>query len=225
MIRINLLREGKAAVRGAASAGPSTVAGPSNINNALIGGLLIFGLLASGGYWFIKNRQLASREDQVRTKKSEADKLQAIIKEVEDFQKQKDSLQKRIDLINQLKQNQKTPVRIMDRVSQDLPDLVWLDRMVENAGQISVSGRGLNPNAIANFVENIKADSLFEEPDVSNIQRVSITPLVYSFELNFHFTYAPKKPGETGAASDAVGGAKAGKAQTTTSGSAPGGKR
>ena len=59
---------------------------------------------------------------------------EAIIAEVEAFQRRKDSLQSRIDLINQLKQNQKGPVRIMDRISQDLPDLVWLDKMTVAAG-------------------------------------------------------------------------------------------
>ena len=38
-------------------------------------------------------------------------RLDKIIKEVEDYQKQKDKLQKRIDLINQLKQNQRGPMR------------------------------------------------------------------------------------------------------------------
>ena len=60
-------------------------------------------------------------------RKAEAQKLESAINAVNDFQKKKDSLQKRIDLINQLKQNQKGPVRIMDQVSRDLPDLVWLD--------------------------------------------------------------------------------------------------
>jgi Tfp pilus assembly protein PilN len=231
LIEINLLREGKAAVRGAAAAGPSAGAGaPVNVNNALIGGLLVAGLLISGGYWFIKDRQLSAKKDQVLSRKSEADKLQAIIKEVEQFQKQKDSLQRRIDLINQLKQNQKGPVRVMDRISQDLPDLVWLEHMTENAGQITLNGKGLNPNAIANFVENIKADPLFEEPEVSNINQVTTVPLVYSFDMSFHFTYGPKKPGgEAGAATDTAGaggkrGGAATTATTTASGGVPGGK-
>jgi type IV pilus assembly protein PilN len=198
LIKINLVREGRA-VRGAGAA-PAAVqsvvagAGP-NFNNILVIGLLGLALLISAAYWFINNRTLANRKEVVAAREVEAQKLEAIIAEVEAFQKRKDSLQNRIDLINQLKANQKGPVRIMDRLSQDLPDLVWLDRMNVAGGTITINGRGLNPNAIANFVENIKNDPYFEEPQLNNVQQVSTTPVVYGFDMNFAFTYQPKTPG------------------------------
>lgn len=221
MIKINLVREGKAAVRGggqASSAGPAAASGPTNINNVLIIGLLLLGLVLAGGYWLVKNRQLASREEQVATRKAEADKLQHIIQEVAQYKLQKESLQKRIDLINQLKQNQKGPVRILDRLSQDLPDLVWLDKMTENAGEITLSGRGLNPNAVANFVENVKSDPIFEEPQLTSLSQISNAPVVYGFDMSFHFTYAPKTPGTTAATDTAP------RAPATSSSGVPGGR-
>jgi type IV pilus assembly protein PilN len=192
--------------------------GTTNINNLLVLGLLIVGVLAAAGYWFIENRKLADRQETVRVRTAEAQKLESVIKEVEAYQKQKDNLQKRIDLINQLKQNQKGPVRIMDRISQDLPDLVWLDKMAVNAGRISMNGRGLNPNAIANFVENIKNDPFFEEPQVNSVTQTSVTPLVYSFDMDFAFSYQPKAPG--GAPGTPGATSTTGTAATTTSGSA-----
>jgi Tfp pilus assembly protein PilN len=196
LIKINLVREGRA-VRGAGAA-PTAVAaasagpGASNINNVLIVAMLLLGGLLAGGYWFWEKRALAERKETQALRETEATKLEAIIKEVEQYQKRKDSLQQRIDLINQLKQNQKGPVRIMDQISRDLPDLVWLDRMEINQGKIILSGRGLNPNAIALFVENIKNDPYFEEPQLGTMAQVSNTPVVYSFDMNFAFSYTPK---------------------------------
>lgn len=193
MIKINLVREGRT-VRGAgaAPAASAAAAGGGNVNNILIIGGILVGLLAAGGWWFLKNRELTDRQDTVASKQAEADRLQSIIKQVDDYTKRKESLQKRIDLINQLKQNQRGPVKIMDRISQDLPDLVWLDKMSLSGGLISLNGRGLNPNAIANFVDNIKNDPLFEEPDVSGVTQQSVTPPVYGFDMTFHFSYVPK---------------------------------
>lgn len=194
MIKINLVREGRA-VRGAGaapSAAAAAVAGPSNLNNVFIISGAILGLIIGGGWWLLEKRNLSERRDTVAAKTAEAQRLDAIIKEVEEFQKRKDSLQKRIDLINTLKQNQRKPVRIMDRVSQDLPDLVWLDKMSMSGGVITLAGRGLNPNAIANFVENVKNDPLFEEPDLSDVTQQSVTPPVYQFNMTFHFVYEPK---------------------------------
>lgn len=195
MIKINLVREGRA-VRGAgaAPAAAAAAAGPgaSNLNNILIVALLLLFGLGALGYWFLMKRELDSRREVVGQRTAEAKKLEAIIKEVEDYQKRKDSLQNRIDLINQLKQNQKGPVRIMDQISRDLPDLVWLDRMEISGGRITLAGRGLNPNAIALFVENVKNDPYFEEPQLGTMAQVSTAPVVYSFDMNFGFTYNPK---------------------------------
>ena len=223
MIKINLVREGRA-VRGAgaapgAGAAAAVGGGPSNLNNLFMIVGAVLGLVIGGGWWLLESRKLSERKATVATKTVEAQRLEAIIKEVEEFQRRKDSLQKRIDLINQLKQNQKGPVRIMDRISQDLPDLVWLDKMTMSGGNISLSGRGLNPNAIANFVENVKNDPLFEEPDLSNVSQASPVPPVYTFDMSFHFVYAPKPaPGTAGTATGTTGTTSTTTTTTSTAG-------
>ena len=107
----------------------------------------------------------------------------------------------------------------MDRISQDLPDLVWLDKMTVNGGVVTIDGRGLNPNAIANFVESIKNDPMFEEPDLGNVTQVSAAPLVYGYTMNFHFSYAPK--GEAGAAGTAATGTATGTAAASGTAGVP----
>jgi len=193
-------------------------AGPSNLNTMLIVAGVAIGVVIGGGWWVFEKNKLSGKRDEVATKTREAQRLESIIKEVEEYQRRKDSLQKRIDLINQLKQNQKGPVKIMDRVSQDLPDLVWLDKMTMSGGLITIAGRGLNPNAIANFVEAIKKDPLFEEPDLSSMNQVTVNPPVYNFDMTFHFTYAPK--GEAGAPGAATGTGTGTTGTTTTTGTA-----
>lgn len=201
----------------------ATSAGGKNLNNILIVGLLLVGAILGGGYWFLQKRTLDSRKETVEQRKREAEKLESIIKDVEEYQKRKDSLQNRIDLINQLKQNQRGPVRVMDRISQDLPDLVWLDNMSIAGGRVTVNGRALNPNAVANFVENIKKDDYFEEPEVGAVSQVSATPLVYSFDMNFGFSYTPKGAAAPGDATGTAGTAgTAGTSATSATTGTPG---
>jgi type IV pilus assembly protein PilN len=221
LIKINLVREGRT-VRGAGAAPSSgTTSSSASANNFWIIGLLLAGLALGGGYWFVENRKIAEKDDLVASRKSEADKLDHIIKDVENYQKRKDSLQKRIDLINELKQNQKGPVRLMDQVSKDLPDLVWLEHMTLNGGQIALEGKALNPNAVANFVENIKADPLFEEPELSDVTQLGQfgDSVVYSWRMTFHFTYAPKTAGAAAGGTAATATGTTG--SSTTSGSKP----
>ena len=203
MIKINLVREGRA-VRGAgaapAAAAVSAAGGAgANINNILIVACLIVGALAALAYWYFNKRELRQLQDVANQRSLEAQKLESIIKEVDDYTKRKESLQQRIDLINKLKQNQKGPVRIMDQISRDLPDLVWLDTMEVTEGRVTLGGRGLNLNAIALFIENVKNDPYFEEPQVGAVTQVSATPLVYGFDMNFAFSYTPKNAAAPGA--------------------------
>ncbi len=207
MIKINLVREGRAPVRGTSAGGGGGAAGGGamNPNNLIIVALLVISILMAGGWFLVKKRELDSKLADMELKRVEAQKLEAIIKEVEAFEKRKEDLKKRIDTINELKQNQKGPVRVMDRISQDLPDLVWLDRLALDGAQkkIDLTGRGLNPNAIAIFIENIKADPLFEEPEVSNVTQAGSRgtgPDVYTFTMKFGFKFddAPPAEGEQG---------------------------
>jgi type IV pilus assembly protein PilN len=227
LIKINLVREGRA-VRGAGAVAqpavtPMAGGGGTDINSILIVLLLVVGGLIAGAWWWMEKRKLNEREETITVRKAEAEKLEAIIRDVEQYQKRKDNLQKRIDLINQLKQNQRGPVRIMDQVSRDLPDLVWLDKMTINNGSIALQGRGLNPNAIANFVENIKNDPYFEEPQVGSMTQTSVAPLVYTFDMSFGFSYAPKTAeGSAGATSTTGTTGSTGTAGTTA---APGGAK
>lgn len=169
----------------------------ANLNNQLLVGFVVIGLLVGGGYWYMKQRALAAIQQQVKDKQAEAASLERIIKEVEDFKRRKAALEQRISTINDLKKNQKVPVRVMDRISQDLPDLLWLDKMTLSGTGISIEGRALNPNAVALFTDNLKQDPIFDEPVVNKVELTG--PNVYTFSMNFHFKYPESTPDEGGA--------------------------
>ena len=87
MIKINLVREGRT-VRGAGAApaaGPAVAAVGSNLNNILVIAAVLLGLLIAGGWWFLKNSTLKEKQETVANKQSEADRMQAIIKQVDDY--------------------------------------------------------------------------------------------------------------------------------------------
>jgi Tfp pilus assembly protein PilN len=195
VIKINLSREGRGSARAATAApgaGSGMAAAPANLNNILVVTLLVVGLLIGGGWTALKWNERNRKQATVNSMQAEADNLRKIIDEVERFERRRDSLEKRIALINQLKQNQKGPVRLLDHISRDLPDLVWLDSMVLAGSEITISGRTLNPNAAATFVENIKADPMFDEPEFNTLSAEGGGQTgmnVYRFEMRFNFRY------------------------------------
>ncbi|HEY9421342.1 MAG TPA: PilN domain-containing protein [Thermoanaerobaculia bacterium] len=206
MIKINLLSEGKrpAAVR-KKSAGLKT--GDKDIGQYLLVLGLLIGVAALGfSYWVWKGR-VAEKQAEVAAAQREVDALATVIKEVEDFKAKKAELERKIGIINDLKANQRGPVRVMDYISRALPELLWLDRMKMSNDAIEVEGRAFNTNAVAAFIENLDKVPEFDEPILKSTEEQ--TGGVYKFVVNFNYSFASKaKPAEGGegeAASPAPG--------------------
>jgi type IV pilus assembly protein PilN len=200
MIKINLLSEGKrpAAVRKAKGGGEVR---DIALWLLLLGALL--GVLAAAGYWWYLNGKLKEKQEEVAQAQKEVDALQAVIKEVEDFKKKKKNLADKIAIINELKSNQRGPVRVMDYISRALPELLWLDRLKMNASSIEIEGRAFNPNAVANFMDNLDKVPEFKEPVLKD---TNAEGNVYRFSIAFDYSFVPKKPVEGGAPPGAPGG-------------------
>jgi Tfp pilus assembly protein PilN len=191
MIKINLLSEGKrpAAVRKARAGG----AGVQDVGIWLLVAGAIAGLLAGGGYWWYLDGKLKDKKEEVAQAQRQVDALQAVIREVEDYKKKKKSLTDKIAVINELKSNQRGPVRVMDYISRALPELLWLDRLKMTAANIEVEGRAFNPNAVANFMDNLDKVPEFKEPVLK--ETTAQANGVYHFFVTFDYSFAPaKKP-------------------------------
>jgi type IV pilus assembly protein PilN len=199
MIKINLLSEGKrpAAVRKA------RVGGAQDVGMWLLAAGALVGLLVGGGYWWYLDGKLKEKQEEVAQAQKQVDALQAVIREVEDFKKKKKSLTDKIAVINQLKSNQRGPVRVMDYISRALPELLWLDRLKMTASSIEVEGRAFNPNAVANFMDNLDKVPEFREPV---LKETTAQPNgVYKYFVTFDYSFAPAKKPEEAAAGGSTG--------------------
>jgi len=187
LIRINLLTEAKAAA--ARKKTPILPTG-AKLNNLLFIAGIAAGViyLAIMGYarWSTR-RQLT---EEITKARLEADRLKSIIEEVKGYEDKKKNLEEKINLINQLKTNQKGPVRLMDEVSKALPDLVWLSNIEVVGNQITMRGKTLAIPAVATYVENLKRSPFFAEPVFRTLGLDSAGPGgsgVYSWEMNLTF--------------------------------------
>ncbi|HKI85367.1 MAG TPA: PilN domain-containing protein [Thermoanaerobaculia bacterium] len=187
MIRINLLAEGKRAVARRPRGGELRLPiGNMEPAVAALLALLVLSFVLLGGYYLFKRHQLSQRKAEVAIAQKEADELAPIIKEVESYKKKKAELEHKIKIINDLKANQKGPVKIMDAVSRALPELLWLNRMQVHATSIVISGEAFNTNAVANFIENLDKVPEFAEPILRDTTQQG---RVYTFTLSFNYSF------------------------------------
>ena len=202
MIKINLLSEGKrpAAVRKAKMPAALKLEGQDVGQWMLLLGILLWAAVFGVALW-MQNNKLEAKREEVAAAQREVEALAAVIKEVEDYKAKKAELERKIGIINDLKANQRGPVRVMDYVSRALPELLWLDRLKMTTDTIEIEGRAFNTNAVANFIDNLDKVPEFDEPTLKITEQQQGG--IYSFLISFHYSFATHaKPaeGEPGAA-------------------------
>jgi type IV pilus assembly protein PilN len=198
MIKINLLSEGKrpAAVR-KKTAGLKLEG--QDVGQYMLATGLLVGVIALAITWYLWDKKVTAKQDEVAAAQREVDAMASVIKEVEDYKAKKAELERKIGIINDLKANQRGPVRVMDYISRALPELLWLDRTKMTASGIEVEGRAFNTNAVANFIENLDKVPEFDEPTLKSTEEQAGG--VYKFVINFNYSFATHgKPGAEGGA-------------------------
>jgi Tfp pilus assembly protein PilN len=140
-------------------------------------------------------------DEEIVRAQEEVARLKSIIDEVKGYEDKKASLEAKIQLINNLKTNQKGPVRLMDEISKALPDLVWLSELTVSGDQVSLKGRTLSPNAVATYLENLKKSPFFAEPVFRNLGREQGSQGIYTWEMSLTFTNAQALSAAPGAVS------------------------
>jgi type IV pilus assembly protein PilN len=208
MIRINLLSVEKP-IAATASSGPkfslnlSAKAGPV---------AALFVLAGCAGYialdYLNLQQQDAALHQELIAARAEKARLQPILREVERFEAQKRDLQQRVNLIEELRQNQVGPVHMLDQISRSMPDRLWLIDMKQTGNDVSLDGKTSTLSSLADFVANLEASGYFAKPvEITNSEeeKAGDTDLIkFTVKATFEMPGA-KKP----AAAPAPAGAAA----------------
>jgi type IV pilus assembly protein PilN len=187
LIRINLLTEARAA---ASRKKTGLVPTGARLNNLILLGGVAVGIVYIGVMALILTSRSRQLDEDIAKAQEEVARLRSIIDEVKGYELKKASLESKIQLINNLKTNQRGPVRLMDEISRALPDLVWLTELTVAGNQVTLKGRTLSPNAVATYLENIKKSPFFAEPVFRNLGREAGSQGLYVWEMTLTFTNA-----------------------------------
>lgn len=191
MIKINLVSEGKRPVVSRKTKERLGIAGLS-LSEGLFLVALVLGAITVAGYWWYLRGEVRTRDTQIAAAQREVDELAQVLQEVEEYKAKKAKLEHKINIINDLKRKQWGPVRIMDQISNALPELLWLDGLTLRANNIELRGQAFNTNQIAAFIENLGKVPEFQEP---RLRDTSKNGPVYTFMITFNFSVVePPKP-------------------------------
>jgi len=188
MIKINLLAEKKPVKTKAPALKFEGLGGTQNL---LLAGILALGFIVAGTWYWVRASEVKSWRGKLVQADQELARLQEVRKKADLFKRQKELLEQKINLITELKKKQSFSVHILDQVSKNLPDFLWLDSMSAVSNQISIAGRATTYTAVSNFYDNLSASGYFTDVVLGKTAEV---PEGVSFSLNCKFsTPAPKE--------------------------------
>ena len=182
MIRINLLKPETKEVREVPAEGmPEFKAKKRPGVGNLIFLLLI---IALASFYLFQKRAMDQERQLLNQAKEEKNKLQYVITKLDELQKQKASVDKKINLIRELKSQQDLAVRIMDELSKTLPEWVWLNEVSFDSKNVRIQGNALSNNLIADFIANLESNLYFESVNlIASTQKTSRNDQYLEFSL------------------------------------------
>ena len=161
MIKVNLLTGAKREpVRKVPALNLEGFSGGQNILLVVILGLA---LVFIGWRYYSLGAQVKKLDQDLEIARDQLERVQADREAIDVLKKKKEAFQRQIDIITTLKNNQQVPVRLLDEISRNLPDFLWLVSMQETGNQLTFSGKATTPNAYANFYNNLHASPFFKD--------------------------------------------------------------
>jgi len=193
MIKINLLAEKGQTKKAKVSSTSIQTEGMGSGQNLLLIGLLMVGVLIAGGWWWSLKGTTAQLRNDIEVADAELERLSEVRAKRDEYTRQKELLERKIELITNLKKQQAAPVHILDQISKNLPDFLWLESMTSTANAISVSGKATTYNAVSNFYGNLNDSGHFLDVTLGRTFEV---PEGVSFSLTCRFGGVPSEPTE-----------------------------
>lgn len=131
----------------------------------------------------------AGLEAQVMAVDQELATMADVVGQRNEFEARGDELGRRVALIEDLREGQGGPVRMLDQVSRALPEGVWLDELRQEGDEVTLGGRATGLTGLSDFVLALESSGFFALPvDIVDSQLESQeNSEVVRFELRAEF--------------------------------------
>jgi Tfp pilus assembly protein PilN len=170
MIRVNLLGAKEPAARGGVFSGgaePGIPSEPSEKSGLLLAILVLGGSLAFIGYqWWSAKQAINKLDQEIASLNQEKARLATIIAQVKEYQRQLDELKQKEELIQRLMSEREGPVIMLDQLSAQLPDFIWLTTLTQTGTGVAVNGMAASYVSIADYIRKLEDTDYFRDVEL-----------------------------------------------------------
>ena len=166
MIRINLLGH-EAAKPKRRSMPQFSVGGSDNAPFILV--VVATVVLVAAAWWWQSRALSVIRVSHAQVTADQAQLAETAMR-VADLQDRRATVNQKLGVIVELKKNQSGPVLLLDQLSRQLADSVWLTDLTLSAGNVSIVGQALSELAISDFERNLSLSQFFADTGIDFTQ-------------------------------------------------------
>jgi Tfp pilus assembly protein PilN len=129
--------------------------------------LIIAGAL-NAGYWYRLDREKQSIAASMQKAEQKNRELADIKTRYLERQRQADAYKRRVDVIDQLRQDQTGPLGLLAMIGDTVngTEAVWLNSMQDQGANIAIDGTALSSDAVANLITNLQKTGFFKNIEI-----------------------------------------------------------
>lgn len=129
----------------------------------ILGVVLLLGVFVGNYFWYSATDDSRMKvQKQVSALDQKIRDIERIIGEVKDIEKRQKELEKKLEVIEDLRKKRTGPVKMMGNLATLIPKEVWLSSMAEKAGGVTMQGQALSHEHLAIFISALQASSSFQ---------------------------------------------------------------
>jgi len=168
MIRVNLLGTKEAPAGGGTVIDSGQGGGERSEKKGIFVAVAILGLAVAAivVQWLSMTRQLSQLDEEINQLTAEKNRLAPIILEVQKYQAKLAELEEKEKLIERLKSEREGPVRMLDVLSAELPDFVWLTELQQRGSQVTIDGMAASYVSIADYIRKLEDNEWFQNVEL-----------------------------------------------------------
>jgi type IV pilus assembly protein PilN len=134
------------------------------------------------------NREIGDTTAKISDTKKEIAHFKALTADVNKAKEDQKTLQDKLNIINTLRKEKASPVRVLDEVSIQKPEKLHLESLKKEGSKVGIEGIALDDETIANFMTNLRKSKLFKNVDLivseqSELSKIKIKKFTLSCEI------------------------------------------
>jgi len=187
MIRINLL--GQPRPKAARRAVPLE----ATLQILLLGLSVLAAVGFLGIHYYQTRKEIGELQIKIRNLQVEKARLENLKQQVDNFERQKNLLQQRIAVIEELQRNRVGGQQLLDTIATTVTrtDALWLTSLTRKGNSLTFEGSAASINSVANFITQLKRSGYFQNVEIKESHQDDRNTAVQTFVFTLMAEFGP----------------------------------